>query len=72
MVAEAFYPDYKYNNFGPYGSMMGLGSFYSPWSMMYNPYRWGYGYYDPFFNPFYNPWYSPYYNPYYGYGGWGG
>ncbi|WP_269014134.1 hypothetical protein [Aquirufa nivalisilvae] len=67
VVAEAFYPDYKYNNFGPYGSMMGLGSFYSPWSMMYNPYRWGYGYYGLYspYSSYYSPWGYRGYN-YYG------
>jgi hypothetical protein len=63
VVAEAFYPDYKYNNFGPYGGgffpgMMTMGGFYSPWSMLYNPYRWGYGYYGLYspFSSYYSPW----------------
>lgn len=63
VVAEAFYPDYKYNNFGPYGGglfpgMTTLGGFYSPWSMMYNPYRWGYGNYGLYspFSSYYSPW----------------
>jgi hypothetical protein len=45
VVAEAFYPDYKYANFGPYGGgyfpgMTTMSGFYSPLIMMYNPYRW--------------------------------
>jgi len=72
VVAEAFYPDYKYNNFGPYGGgtfpgMMTMGGFYSPWSMLYNPYRWGYGYYGLYspFSSYYSPWGYRGYN-YYG------
>ena len=72
VVAEAFYPDYKYNNMmGPYGStLMGMGgmyNFYSPWSMIYNPYRWGYGYYGLYspFSSYYSPWGYRGYN-YYG------
>lgn len=72
VVAEAFYPDYKYNSFNPYGGMYGgfspLNSgFYSPWSSIYNPYRWGYGnygLYSPFSN-YYSPWGYRGYN-YYG------
>lgn len=63
VVAEAFYPDYKYNNFGPYGGgffpgMMPMNGFFSPWSMLYNPYRWGYGYYGLYspFSSYYSPW----------------
>jgi hypothetical protein len=63
IVAEAFYPDYKYNNFGPYGGgmfpgMATMGGFYSPWSMLYNPYRWGYGNYGLYspFSSYYSPW----------------
>jgi hypothetical protein len=63
VVAEAFYPDYKYTNFGPYGGGLfpGMGtmnSFYSPWSMLYNPYRWGYGNYGLYspFSSYYSPW----------------
>jgi hypothetical protein len=72
IVAEAFYPDYKYNNFGPYGGgffpgMMNMGGFYSPWSMLYNPYRWGYGNYGLYspFSSYYSPWGYRGYN-YYG------
>ncbi|MHA8049829.1 hypothetical protein V7S79_01795 [Aquirufa sp. ROCK-SH2] len=73
VVAEAFYPDYKFSNYYPlYGGGMGAFSpyssgFYSPWSYMYNPYRWGYGYYglySPFSN-YYSPWGYRGYN-YYG------
>jgi hypothetical protein len=62
VVAESFYPDYKYNNMGLYGpgfmNMGGLYNFYSPWSMLYNPYRWGYGYYGLYspFSSYYSPW----------------
>ena len=63
MVAEAFYADYKYNNYNsPYG-MGGLGnsafsSFGSPYSSFYNPYRWGYGNYGLYspFSSYYSPW----------------
>lgn len=62
VVAESFYPDYKYNNMGLYGpgmlNMGGFNNFYSPWSMLYNPYRWGYGYYGLYspFSSYYSPW----------------
>jgi hypothetical protein len=62
VVAESFYPDYKYNNMGLYGpGMLNMGAFnnfYSPWSMIYNPYRWGYGYYGLYspFSSYYSPW----------------
>ena len=72
VVAEAFYPDYKYANFGPYGGgyfpgMTTMSGFYSPWSMMYNPYRWGYGNYGLYspFSSYYSPWGYRGYN-YYG------
>ncbi len=72
IVAEAFYPDYKYANFGPYGGgyfpgMTTMSGFYSPWSMMYNPYRWGYGNYGLYspFSSYYSPWGYRGYN-YYG------
>jgi hypothetical protein len=70
VVAEAFYPDYRYNNMGLYGpGMMGMGgfsNFYSPWSMLYNPYRWGYGYYGLYspFSSYYSPWGYRGYNSY--------
>jgi hypothetical protein len=72
VVAEAFYPDYKYSNYYPYGGGFGAFSplnsgFYSPWSSIYNPYRWGYGnygLYSPFSN-YYSPWGYRGYN-YYG------
>ena len=56
MVAEAFYPEYRSQNFNPYGNALsGLNSYgYS----IYNPYRWGYGNYG-LFSP-----YSSYYSPY--------
>jgi len=60
VVAEAFYPDYKYVNYSPYGGSLGMlgGSFYSPWNMLYNPYRWGYGNYGLYspFSSYYSPW----------------
>jgi hypothetical protein len=72
VVAEAFYPDYKYANFGPYGGgyfpgMTTMNGFYSPWSMLYNPYRWGYGNYGLYspFSSYYSPWGYRGYN-YYG------
>ncbi len=72
VVAEAFYPDYKYANFGPYGGgyfpgMTTMSGFYSPWSMLYNPYRWGYGNYGLYspFSSYYSPWGYRGYN-YYG------
>ena len=72
IVAEAFYPDYKYANFGPYGGgyfpvMTTMIGFYSPWRMMYNPYRWGYGNYGLYspFSSYYSPWGYRGYN-YYG------
>ncbi|MES2798061.1 MAG: hypothetical protein V4683_18985 [Bacteroidota bacterium] len=61
LVAEAFYPEYKYNNnyYSPYGSAFGMFSpFYSSY---FNPYRWGYGNWGM---------YSPFSN-YYGYRGYG-
>jgi hypothetical protein len=72
VVAEAFYPDYRSSNFYPYGGNMGAFSplnsgFFSPWSSLYNPYRWGYGnygLYSPFSN-YYSPWGYRGYN-YYG------
>lgn len=60
VVAEAFYPDYKYVNYSPFGGTLGMmgGSFFSPWNMMYNPYRWGYGNYGLYspFSSYYSPW----------------
>jgi hypothetical protein len=61
LVAEAFFPEYKYNNnfYSPYGSAFGAFSpFYSSY---FNPYRWGYGNWGR---------YSPFSN-YYGYRGFG-
>ena len=69
IVAEAFYPDYKYNNFNSFGGSMlmgGLGGMNSPyWSMM-NPYRWGYGNYGLYspFSSYYSPWGYRGYNSY--------
>jgi hypothetical protein len=58
MVAEAFYPEYRYNNYNPYGLNNGLNSFASPYNSFYNPYRWGYGYYGLYspFSSYYSPW----------------
>jgi len=70
VIAESFYADYKnYNSaFNPYGTLYGgytipgyalsPFSFYSPWSSLYNPYRWGYGYYGLYspFSSYYSPW----------------
>ncbi|MET3127029.1 hypothetical protein ABID42_002135 [Arcicella rosea] len=55
MVAEAFYADYRYNNYSPFGTYNGFGS---PYSSFYNPYRWGYGYYGLYspFSSYYSPW----------------
>lgn len=55
MVAEAFYADYRYNNYSPFGAFNGFGS---PYSSFYNPYRWGYGYYGLYspFSSYYSPW----------------
>ena len=55
MVAEAFYADYRYNNYNPFGMYNGMGS---PYSSFYNPYRWGYGYYGLYspFSSYYSPW----------------
>ncbi|NBA76441.1 hypothetical protein GOQ04_12860 [Emticicia sp. ODNR4P] len=69
LVAEAFYADYRYNNFNnPYSpfSSWGSGAFGSPWNSFYNPYRWGYGYYGLYspFSSYYSPW--GYGNRYYG------
>jgi len=68
VVAEAFYPDYKYVNYSPYGGTLGMlgGSLYSPWNMMYNPYRWGYGNYGLYspFSSYYSPWGYRGYNSY--------
>jgi hypothetical protein len=60
VVAESFYPDYKYANFSPWGgagAMFG-GGLLSPWNMLYNPYRWGYGNYGLYspFSSYYSPW----------------
>ncbi|MEY2793500.1 MAG: hypothetical protein RJA76_1492 [Bacteroidota bacterium] len=69
-IAESFYADYKYANsaFNPYGTLYGgytipgfalnPYSFYSPWSSLYNPFRWGYGYYGLYspFSSYYSPW----------------
>jgi hypothetical protein len=58
MVAEAFYADYRYNNFNPYGFGNGWNSWGSPYNTFYNPYRWGwgnYGLYSPF-SSYYSPW----------------
>jgi hypothetical protein len=73
IIAEAFYPDYRYNNFNPYGGMLlgglgGMGGLYSPYWNMINPYRWGYGNYGLYspFSSYYSPWgyrgYSSYSN----------
>jgi hypothetical protein len=58
IVAEAFYPDYKYANFSPWGGTMLGGGLFSPWNMLYNPYRWGYGNYGLYspFSSYYSPW----------------
>lgn len=64
VVAEAFYPDYRYQNamMSPLGANMFFppfsGPFFSPWTMMYNPFRWGYGYYGLYspFSSYYSPW----------------
>jgi len=70
VIAESFYADYKFANsaFNPYGTLYGgytipgyaLGpySFYSPWSSLYNPFRWGYGNYGLYspFSSYYSPW----------------
>lgn len=70
VVAESFYADYKYNYsaFNPYGPFIGgytipgyainPYSFFSPWTSLYNPYRWGYGYYGLYspFSSYYSPW----------------
>lgn len=69
VVAEAFYPDYKYINNSPFGgSSLGMlnGGLYSPWNMMYNPYRWGYGNYGMYspFSSYYSPWGYRGYNSY--------
>jgi hypothetical protein len=55
LVAESFYPEYRYNNFNPYGfgGMGGFGGFSPFYSPFFNPYRWGYGnfgLYSPFSN----------------------
>jgi hypothetical protein len=69
-IAESFYADYKFANsaFNPYGTLYGgytipgfalnPYSFYSPWSSLYNPFRWGYGYYGLYspFSSYYSPW----------------
>ncbi len=61
LVAEAFFPEYKYNNnfYSPYGSS--FGNFSPFYSSYFNPYRWGYGNWGL---------YSPFSN-YYGYRGFG-
>ena len=71
IVAEAFYPDYKYNNnlYGAgniNGGLMGFNNFYSPWNSIYNPYRWGYGNYGIYspFSSYYSPWGYRGYNSY--------
>ncbi len=58
VVAEAFYPDYKYANYSPFGGNMLGGGLFSPWNMLYNPYRWGYGNYGLYspFSSYYSPW----------------
>jgi hypothetical protein len=59
MVAEAFYADYRYNNFNnPYGFGNGWNSWGSPYSTFYNPFRWGYGNYGLYspFSSYYSPW----------------
>ena len=59
MVAEAFYADYRYNNYSPYGfGNSSWNSFGSPYSSFYNPYRWGYGNYGLYspFSSYYSPW----------------
>ena len=62
LVAESFFPEYKYNNaFSPYGGYGGFGSYSPFYSSYFNPYRWGYGNYGL---------YSPFSN-YYGYRGYG-
>ena len=68
IVAESFYPDYKYNNFSPYGGMLlgGMGGLYSPYWNMMSPYRWGYGNYGLYspFSSYYSPWGYRGYNSY--------
>ncbi len=56
VVAEAFYPEYRYQNYGPYGSS--FGGFNTFGSALYNPYRWGYGAFG-LYSPF-----SSYYSPF--------
>jgi hypothetical protein len=60
VVAEAFYPDYKYLNNSPFIGNFGMlgGGLFSPWNMLYNPYHWGYGYYGLYspFSSYYSPW----------------
>jgi hypothetical protein len=60
VVAEAFYPDYKYINNSPFIGNFGMlgGGLFSPWNMLYNPYHWGYGYYGLYspFSSYYSPW----------------
>lgn len=58
MVAEAFYPEYRNNNFSPYGFGNSWNSWGSPYSSFYNPYRWGYGNYGLYspFSSYYSPW----------------
>jgi hypothetical protein len=62
LVAESFFPEYRYNNFSPYGGFgTGFGSYSPFYSSYFNPYRWGYGNFGM---------YSPFSN-YYGYRGYG-
>ena len=58
MVAEAFYAEYRNNNFNPYGMGNSWNSWGSPYSSFYNPYRWGYGNYGLYspFSSYYSPW----------------
>ncbi len=73
VIGEAFYPQYQYNNYGPYGnsffSPFGFGlspfSLYNPFIPLSNPFFWGYGYYG-LYSPF-----SSYYSPF-GYRSYGG
>ncbi|MFC0182840.1 hypothetical protein SAMN04515674_10860 [Pseudarcicella hirudinis] len=71
LVAEAFYPDYRYQNNYPFGmggyGYGGMGMFGNPWYSIYNPYRWGYGNYGLYspFSSYYSPW------GYRGYGSYG-
>ena len=66
LVAEAFYPDYRYQNYNPFGGFGGMSAFGNPWYSIYNPYRWGYGNYGLYspFSSYYSPWGYRGYNSY--------